>query len=158
MNSGKINKFIGLSFAEKRTFAEAVFLLAFAKLIILFLPLKRIAPYLGKVNKKVRTSLSAREQSQAERMRLIMLMSSGNVPWESVCLDQALATIMMLNRRKLPYSLCFGVKKDESNKKLKAHAWVICGEAIVVGGQRSKQYMVTAIFARDFKRKEGRIS
>lgn len=150
MTYTKAHKFLTLSFREKLGFMEALSMLFFSRVIIYFIPLRKLAPYLGRLNGPIPGELSAGQIIKAEEVRMSILMSSANVPWKSVCLDQALATMMMLKRRKISYSLHLGVKKTPENESIKAHAWVICNDVILVGGQRSKKYTVVASFSKSY--------
>lgn len=143
----KLNKFFKLNFRDKLFFLETVFFLSLSKLVILFIPLKKVAPYLGKVNGNIRDELLPAEMEKANRIKLYIYMAGGNLPWNSVCLDQAMACMILLGKKKIPCSLYLGVKKNEAKKKLDAHAWVMCGDKILMGGERSRQYNVVAWFA-----------
>jgi hypothetical protein len=146
----KLNKFVKLPFSEKLSFAEAVLLLFSAKIMVYLIPFRKIAPYLGNVNGVYRTELTEHERTQANKVKLFIYMAAGNVSVKSVCLDQALACMVMLRRKKIPCSVYFGVKKNESEKKLAAHAWVVCGNEILVGGMRSNQYTPVAYFSANY--------
>lgn len=147
MRFSKLNKFMELKFADKLFFIRVLALLSFSKLVVLFVPLKRVAPYLGKVNGDTRKELQPRELEAADRIKLFIYMVGGNLPWASVCLDQAMACMILLGSKNIPCSLYLGVKKNLAEKKLDAHAWVVCGDKILVGGERSRQYSVVAWFA-----------
>jgi hypothetical protein len=61
------------------------------------------------------------------------------VPWQSACLDQALAAHYMFKGRKIPHTLHFGVKKESPDEML-AHAWLSVNENIVVGERMASAY------------------
>lgn len=146
----KLKKFIQLSFEDKLFYLETFGLLLFSKLLILFIPLRKVAPYLGDLNGEVRKELSSGETLIAEKIMVFICKVGNNMPWKSVCLDQALACMILLKKKKIPYSLYLGVKKDEANQKLMAHAWVLCGDKILIGGRRSLQFTVVARFTKNF--------
>lgn len=146
----KARVFNGLPFRDKLFFLRVVMLLSFSKLVILFIPLKRIAPHLGRLNENIRIELTPKETKIADRVKLFIYMAGSNVPWRSVCLDQALTCMLLLNRYKIPCSLYLGVRKNEALKKLDAHAWVVAGKEILVGGERSRKYHVVAWFSKDY--------
>lgn len=54
------------------------------------------------------------------------------LPWKSTCLVRALAGSMLLWRRGIASSIRLGVRKEDD--ALAAHAWLMVGEAIVLGG------------------------
>lgn len=61
------------------------------------------------------------------------------LPWASSCLVQALAAESLLNRYGCPARLRIGVSKETS--ALLAHAWVECGDLVVVGGGDLARYV-----------------
>lgn len=66
------------------------------------------------------------------------------VPWDSKCLDQALAAKKILNKRGMKCTMYMGIKQDK-NQELVAHAWLRCGNYAVTGGT-GKDYAVTGIY------------
>lgn len=150
MSFSKARKFLSLSFTDKLFFIKVLSILLFSKLIVLLFPFRKVMPYLGQLNANFRESLSSAEQQRADRIRHFMFMVSNNVKWNSVCLDQAMAATILLNKAKVPNCMCFGVRKNEKAGKLDAHAWVLCGGTILIGGQRSISYTEVARFSKDF--------
>jgi hypothetical protein len=146
----KLKQFLNLDALEKLWFFEVFGYLLFAKVVILLMPLRKVAPHLGKLNEDVRSDLTTLELATAKKVQLYINMVSNNAPWKSVCLDQALATMLMLNRRRIPHSLCLGVKRQEDSQKLDAHAWIECANKILVGGMRSVSYTRVAVFSKNF--------
>jgi len=68
------------------------------------------------------------------------------LPWMSQCLVQAVAATWMLQRRRIPSTLYFGLAKDP-DAHLKAHAWVRCGTGVLTGNEGRDGYTVVATFA-----------
>ena len=60
-----------------------------------------------------------------------MTVAARNVPWNAVCLPQAMAAKAMLARRGQGSSLHLGTAMAEDG--LAAHAWLVAGDEIVVG-------------------------
>lgn len=148
MNFRRINKFRRLSASDKMIFLETFVVLLLSKITVMVLPFRTVAARLGKLNASSRNDLNEIEQAAAQRIRYAIFAVSANVPWSSVCMDQALAASYMLNRRQVPNTLFLGVRIDDSRKKLDAHAWVECNRKVVVGGQHSCQFKVIAFFSR----------
>ncbi len=144
-----IKKFFKLTAPNRFLLFEAFLGLFFSKIILLFFPLKKIAPRLGIINQAINKNLSQSQQSTAEQIRLSVARVSRFLPWRSVCIDQAMTGLMMLSRRKIPSGLCLGVKKDPNEKKLLAHAWVICGNRILIGGEQSRGFKLVSTFVRN---------
>jgi len=125
-------------------FGEAWFLLAIARLMLVFLPFKKIIPVLGK-----REGLADVETKNIEALlidiKLAVERACRYSPWRTKCFEQALAAKMMLKRRRLVSTVFFGVYKDDE-KKLTAHAWLqSCGQ-IITGGGNLEKYTVLSSF------------
>jgi len=151
MRFSKLKTFMELPFRDKLFFLDTVLLLSISKLVIFTVPFKKVAPYLGKVNGTIEDTIDTRQTDKAERVKLFVNMAAGNVPFKSVCLDQAMAGMLLLRRFKIPSNLCLGVKRNEKEQKLDAHAWIECGGRILIGGQRSLQYNKVAHFTNSPK-------
>ncbi len=76
--------------------------------------------------------------------RAILTMSR-YLPWECECLAQAISGKMMLRRRQIPSTLYLGVAKKEDGD-LNAHAWLLVGEIIILGGFGLKEYAIVSTF------------
>ncbi len=104
-------------------FVEAWLFLAIARLLLLFVAFKRIAPLLGKTvyeNKKTAQSFSQTELFHS--MCIAIARGSYYSFWRTKCFEQALAVKMMLRRRGLISIIYFGVYKNLDNNKINAHA------------------------------------
>ena len=66
---------------------------------------------------------------------------------QATCLTQALSMQVLLGRSGYPSRLYLGVKKSEAGG-FEAHAWVECGDCIVIGGDSSHNW--TPLTAWDF--------
>lgn len=152
MRFKKLIKYFKLNFPDKMLFIETFLLLLFVKVILLLVPLRKLTRHFG-TNNKTSPSLTIKEMQEALRIRLSMSGVSANVLWKSVCLDQALATTLLLARRKIPHCLFFGVKKNDTADKIIAHAWVTCGDTILIGGGRSRHYIAVAGYSKIFNDK-----
>jgi hypothetical protein len=67
-----------------------------------------------------------------KRVRDAVTVAARNVPWNAVCLPQALAAKVMLARRGCGSSLHLGSDFDTQGKLI-AHAWLVAGGRVVVG-------------------------
>jgi hypothetical protein len=63
----------------------------------------------------------------------------------SKCYDQALAAKKELNRQRIPSTLLMGVNTSPIDE-LKAHAWVRCGEQVILGGELVPEYIALREF------------
>lgn len=69
----------------------------------------------------------------------------GRTPWRYKCFEQAITARLMLEKRKIPNTLYLGVQNN--NMKLKAHAWLRCGDDIITGSKGKDNFIVVAAFS-----------
>lgn len=103
-----------------------------SRMLILFLPFRRLQPVLGSLN-YVTSSDSSGEMGyvRIKRIGIILCAVSKYLPWRSMCLEQALAGMMLLRCKGCSSTIYFGV--HHFDKTIKAHAWLRCGDQIVTG-------------------------
>ena len=145
-------------------FIEAVINLAVARFYVRFFAFKS---YIYKVGKpqalEEPENIDPVSKTELETLRQISKeidRAARNVPWNAVCLPQAMAGKWMLKKRNLPSIMFLGVAKEkaavandiEQVKKgqwqpgLKAHAWLKVGNFIVTGRQGHQQFTVVGRF------------
>jgi len=126
-------------------FAEAWCFLAMARCMLVFLPFKKVVPFLCKVTTATVTNI---ENDNAIFTRISLAISRGSYysPWRAKCLEQALAAKMMLKRRGYSNTIYFGIHKSETSQKIKAHAWLETNGVIITGGNNLEQYTVISSF------------
>ena len=101
-------------------------MLAMARFVIITVPFRFMAWWLS------RTSPSSCDETLALRVRQAVTTAARNVPWNAVCLPQALAAKAMLARRGCGSSFHLGADINAQGK-LTAHAWLVSGGIVVVG-------------------------
>ncbi|SEW44103.1 Transglutaminase-like superfamily protein [Chitinophaga sp. YR573] len=125
-------------------FAEAWLLLAMARLILIFIPFRKIARLLGE---KIATQLplpsTKSTQPLQQNIRIAISRASKFSPWRTACFEQALAAKIMLKNRKTVSIVYFGVRKKNTTL---AHAWLESGGITVTGGRNSSLFSVIAAF------------
>ena len=129
-------------------FSEALLFLAVSRLILIFLPFKIIAPFIGKLITKEDTN-PANTVAILDILPLQKAIARGcrYSFWRTKCFEQALAAKMLLKRRGLPFVLYFGVLKDEKEVKLNAHAWVSYSGTIISGNMPNlESYTIVSRF------------
>ena len=89
-------------------------------------------------------SSAAADADRAETIGWAVRAVAARLPWESTCLMQALAAAALLRRRRIPLTLTLGVAKDGS--EMEAHAWVVCGEQVLVGGGGHERFTPLASY------------
>jgi hypothetical protein len=127
--------------------AEAVVGLLVARLALIFVPFPRLARRLGTFVPPsdarvaaVRTATTPDEAQRAEEIGWAVTRAARYVPFRAVCLPQAMAARVMLERRSVKSVMHFGAAKGQ-DKPLDAHAWLDAAGVEVTG------YPVAAQFA-----------
>jgi hypothetical protein len=69
--------------------------------------------------------------------------ANARLPFRASCLVQGVALVMMLSVARVPSHLVVGVAR-EAPADLRAHAWVICGGQIVLGGLQATNFLPLA--------------
>src|SRR5471030_2994559 len=98
-----------VSFRDLMLFLEAWLLLALARLILIFMPFKKIVPLLGKTEQQnPATDLKKDCNSSVRKISVAVLRASRYSPWRTKCFEQALAAKIMIKRRRLTSTIFFG--------------------------------------------------
>lgn len=118
-------------------FIQAWFFLHFARLVILFVPFRRIVGLLGIIKNK--NGHYTGSNLLLFEVTFAISRASRFCLYKSKCFDQALAAKWILQREKIPSAIYFGVAK-EPHLGLSAHSWVSVGDYFVVGGECAEKY------------------
>lgn len=125
--SGKLRTFLQLNSVERKLICEAALMLALARLIVLTVRFRFIAPWLQRAPARRRC-----DRKMLFAVRQAVATAARNVPWNAVCLPQALAAKVMLARRGCGSTFHLGATFDSSGKLI-AHAWLTADGEVVVG-------------------------
>jgi hypothetical protein len=124
---------------EHALLAEASVRLLVAKIAIKSVPFARLAPGMGELisppqaqAKAAISPASAHDLAVARTIGWAVTRAARHVPFEAVCLPQAMAAHAMLRKRGIFSIIHFGTARAESNP-LSAHAWVNVEEVEVTG-------------------------
>ena len=141
-----LRKLLNLPIADIGLLLEAALMLEVARLAIALAPFRHIAPWLGVCRSATPTTpLSEAHTWLAKRIGWAVHTAAGHLPWQAVCLPQAIAAKFMLRRRGFASTLYLGVSRDDIS--FKAHAWIRTGDVIVTGYQDMQRYTVVSSFA-----------
>jgi hypothetical protein len=124
-------------------FVEAWCLLHVAKLVIVFMPFKKIASWMGNLGVESAHNLLSTEI--ALKVEYAVRIASRYTLHQSKCYDQALTAKALLGQCSLPATIYFGLAKENENQ-LMAHAWVRCGHSIISGKAGMERFTVVACF------------
>lgn len=122
-----IRRFVALDGDQSWLLTESVLLLFVAKFLLLILPVKAVM-------KITLSSKKAKKQPDPNLLRQIKwaLYNADRLSlWKNRCLVQSIAGRWMLQHRKIPSQIFFGVK-HENIRKIVAHAWLKAGDFEIV--------------------------
>lgn len=120
-----------MSGTERWLIVEAVVSLGAARAAILLVPFRWIAPWLERKPRGSGRSI-APDPALTGRVGRAVTTAAHHVPWNAVCLPQAMAAKFMLARRGYTSTLHLGVARTGADDLI-AHAWLEAENAIVVG-------------------------
>jgi SAM-dependent methyltransferase len=142
---GRLRAFASKPFTEQRRLLEAAVLLEALVGLVRALPFRVVARSLGLRAEERAPSASDRDLARARELADCVRRAARHVPFPAVCLPQALALSAMLSLRGIASTLRLGVKRDRA--QLLAHAWVVVGEEVVLGGFAGSEYQTVGSFA-----------
>jgi hypothetical protein len=123
----KLQAFLGMPGSTRLLVCEAILTLALARLIVLTVPFRLLAPWLSRA-----PQTTSSDKALLLRVRAALTVAARNVPWSAVCLPQAMAAKAMLARRGCGSSFHLGANYNAQGKLI-AHAWLVAGGTVVVG-------------------------
>jgi hypothetical protein len=144
----RLRKFLALPPADRGCLLEAAGWLGLARLALLVLPFRWVARLLGRQMARSPEEAGAAPVELLNRISWALATASRHLPWDCLCLAQALAGKAMLQRRGVPSTLYLGLAKD-GESQLQAHAWLRCGARILTGRPGMAGFTVIATFAED---------
>ena len=147
-----LRRFAQVENRRRALVVEAVVCLLLARLALIFIPFPRLARRLGAF---VRPSdpramqeraTGANEHARvAEEIGWAVTRSARYVPFNAVCLPQAMAARVMLKRRGVASVMHFGAAKG-TDKPHDAHAWLDAAGVEVTGYPVAKKFSEIACF------------
>jgi len=126
---------------------EALGALLTAHMVVFWLPGSALARLLGTASPSLTLVPSPGQLERALLADRAVRRICRLLPWQSRCLVRATALHLMLQRRRLPHAVCFGVRKSDG--RIAAHAWVSAGEHLLIGQEDSDGFREIARFAED---------
>ncbi|MGB1249838.1 MAG: lasso peptide biosynthesis B2 protein [Candidatus Promineifilaceae bacterium] len=142
----RTQRYFSAPLQTKYMLVEAAVLLGVSRAIVLLLPFRFFAPYLGQQSSETSHAPAAPQQQIASRVMAMIDMVSPRTPWNSNCLAQAITGKLMLRSRGVPSTLYMGLRNEAA--ELKAHAWLRAGDMFVTGGVIASQYKVVTFYGK----------
>ena len=133
------HKFSNLTLKQRLFIFELFILLFIARLSIFLLPRHILIAILKRENKKTTVFPSECQLLKAREVGRWISAIRKTTPWRNTCLSEALAARWALSGRAVSNVVILGVKKNENNQ-LEAHAWLECGDEIILGGGQAVHF------------------
>jgi hypothetical protein len=148
-----LRRFGELDNRRRALLAEAVGCLFAARLALNFIPFPRLARQLGTFVRPAdaRVTQAGAEMAPDDQARLAedigwaVTRAARYVPFKAVCLPQAMAARVMLERRGVKSVMHFGAAKG-TDKPLDAHAWLDAAGVEVTGYPVARSFVEIACF------------
>lgn len=136
----KVNRF--LRRLAQRT--EIVTYLAIARFMIRFLPYAWWKKTLGPIGTREEihpaTTLTKSQLQQVQSISRNILQMAHWVPFDAVCLPQAMTGRWMLNRRGIASEIFLGARKGTGKKPVDLHAWLMVDDRCVTGESERSEF------------------
>ncbi|MFE4706036.1 lasso peptide biosynthesis B2 protein [Peribacillus simplex] len=142
----KVRSFIKLNMETKLLLIEAFIYLGRAR-FLKGMPFSKVAPLLGDQMKETSSNPDFFNREVLASISKAIHIMSNYTFWESQCLVKAIASMKMLEKRKIESTLYLGTAKDE-NGELIAHAWLRSGSFYISGAEGMERFTVVAKFAK----------
>ena len=124
----KLETFLRMNGADRWLVCEAILMLGLARFIIITVPFRLMTPWLART-----PETSTCDEALVLGVRKAVTEAAHNVPWNAVCLPQAMVAKAMLARRGCSSTFHLGVGTDGQGKLIASHAWLVAGGMVVVG-------------------------
>ncbi len=134
----------GRTLSDYLLFAEAWIFLAFARLVLVFVPFRKIAKMLGKAMYEAPADLQ-QDPIALAGVSTAIIRAGTRSPWRTKCFEQAIAAKIMLRLRGISTTVYFGINKSNQSE-MRAHAWLKVNNTIVTGGPDISQFTIVSWF------------
>ena len=123
--------------ADKSLLVRAAGWLAFARILLVVMPFRHLSARLSATSDSTQIEP---DQDLLQKITYAVSAAANNVPWRSDCFPQTIATRMLLKRVGYASTIHFGVERGGEDA-IAGHAWLTCGETIVIGGEKVGRYV-----------------
>lgn len=145
----KLRRFTSIGPKRRALLIEAAVSLAYARAALILMPFPRLARRIGRfvppAEAKEAAVIQPEHELIAREVRWAVLRAAHHIPFKAVCLPQAIAARMMLNRRGVSSVMHFGAATGKE-KALDAHAWLDAAGVEVTGYPAAKNFAEIACF------------
>ena len=127
----RLRKFLSLTPSDRVLLINALLLLGAIRLGLKLLPFQTLRRLLARIAQPIRT-LPEEELASVDKVAWAVMVASHYIPG-AICLAQALATQVLLERRGYPTQLRIGFTRGKGGQ-MSAHAWVESEGRVAIGG------------------------
>lgn len=124
---------------------EAALWLGAAQVALWVVPFRWIARFLGETGRETPEDIAPDVRRQAVELHVAIRAVFRALGRRPRCLARSVAAIAMMKRRRLPGTCYVGTRLSSS--RLGGHAWVRCGDVVVVGGRARRRFRALHSFA-----------
>lgn len=135
------------SWRERFLFPEAIFWLGATRFVILVLPFKWVKHWLAQ-RPAGPSQTNEQQLMKALRVGKVVRSAARHLPWQCLCLVQALSAKSMLLWRRVPTNLFIGIGRDEQDS-FNSHAWLCCGQHFITGQSGHERFQVITCFGEE---------
>jgi hypothetical protein len=132
----RLRRFVRLDGADKWLLLRATGWLVVARIMLIFMPFRHLS---ARLSAESNSTHIEPEQVLLQRIAYAVSAAANNVPWRSDCFPQTIAARMLLKRHGYASTIHFGVERVGEDV-LNGHAWLTCGETVVIGGAELHRY------------------
>ena len=142
-----IRAFLRLPYSRKRIVIEAICELSIARIRTLR-SAAHYTKYLGRLDGPPPTASATDQQGRAEEIGNLVERIAPRMPFQALCLQQALAVRQMLRRRHIDPVVHLGLLEapEQRGSSDGAHAWVEVGDRVVCGAFNGTRYVIVGTF------------
>lgn len=134
-------RFTRQSMPDRLLLIEAIACHVIALVAVKGVPLRIWAPRLGEINHETPEVDVSNYREVAANVTWAVEKTSRLVSWHTTCLMLAIAAMIMLHRRSIPYTLYLGVvTATRADDNMEAHAWLRCGKDILTGASEMDRF------------------
>jgi hypothetical protein len=132
----KLIRFARLNGADQRLLMRAAAWLGVARLRLALTSFQQLSERLSNDAPDTRVDP---DPEFLRRVGFAVGAAANNVPWRADCFPQAIAARMLLRHRGHASKIHLGVEKSGEGG-IAGHAWLTCGDVVVVGGEDLDRY------------------
>jgi hypothetical protein len=152
--SPRLRNFLRRDYADQRLLIEAAARLTALRLYLGLIGAERQPRLYGRASTPARGEeanrtirLSPAQRRTAARIGWAIARAERALPFDVVCLPQALVARRMLGRRGIASVMFFGVERGKPIDQVVTHAWLLAGEVPVTGVRQASRYKTFASYA-----------